>query len=106
MIKVPGCRLLVRPVKIEEHDKVMRSALASGIVLPEMEKRKAQTQVDQGIVLEIGPKASLDYIEGVEKGSLIGFAKYGGKFITDPETDEILLVINDEDVIAILKGPQ
>jgi co-chaperonin GroES (HSP10) len=103
MIIVPGCRLLVRPLKIEDHDKVVRSAMASGIVLPEQDKRKMQSNMDQGFVLQIGAKASLDYIEGVELGSKIGFAKFGGKFITDPDTDETLLVINDEDVICIIK---
>ncbi len=101
MIYVPGCRLLIKPLKLEETDKTMRSAVAAGIVIPEQEKRKHESQVDQGVVLQIGPEASKAYIEGVKVGSTIGFAKFGGKFVKDYETNETLLVINDEDVICV-----
>lgn len=101
MIFVPGCRLLIKPLKLEETDKTMRSALAAGIVIPEQEKRKHESQVDQGVVLQIGPEASKAYIEGVKVGATIGFAKFGGKFVKDQDTNETLLVINDEDVICV-----
>lgn len=99
MIIVPGCRILIDPVK----DETSKRAEASGFILPEMDDRRRQANVDQGRVLEIGPKASEDYIQGVEVGSLIGFTKFGGKFVTDPETKKELLIINDEDVICIIK---
>lgn len=106
MIIVTGCRVLVRPLKVEENDKVVRSALASGLVLPEQEKRKMQSVVDQGTVLQMGPQVAIEYTEGINVGDKIGFAKFGGKFIKDPETEEDLLIINDEDVICIIKENQ
>jgi len=103
MIEVPGCRLLIRPIKIEDADKTLKAAKAFGIILLENDERRQQSAIDRGTVLQIGPKASEDYIGGVKVGDMIGFAKFGGKFIQDPETEEMLLAINDEDVICIFK---
>lgn len=103
MIKVVGCRILVRPFKLQEHDKVYDSAKKSGLILLETSERKEQINVDKGVVLQVGPKCHGDYVGDLEVGDTIGYAKFGGKFITDPSTEEVLLVINDEDVICIYK---
>lgn len=103
MITVTGCRLLIKPNTIQEHDKVFASARAAGIALLDTSERKEQINVDKGVVLQIGEKAHEDYIGTLKIGDLIGYAKFGGKFITDPGDDQIYLVINDEDVICILK---
>lgn len=104
MISVPGCRLLIKPFKVEENDRVFRAAKAAGIELPELSERKIQSTIDKGTVLQIGPTASREYIQGLEVGNLVGFTKFGGKFVRDIDSDEDLLVINDEDVICIFKG--
>ena len=103
MITVTGCRVLIKPFKIQEHDKVFASAKASGIVLPEFSERKEQVNVDKGTVLQIGPKCHEDYVGSLTEGDVIGFAKFGGKFVQDPKDDEVYLIINDEDVICIFK---
>jgi co-chaperonin GroES (HSP10) len=102
-VTVTGCRLLIRPFKIQEHDKVFAAARAAGIQLLESAERKEQANIDKGIVLNKGSGCHKDYTENVNPGDIIGFAKFGGKYITDPATDELLLVINDEDVICIFK---
>lgn len=103
MIKVTGCRLLIKPQKIQEHDKIFARAKAAGIQLPDFSERKEQINVDKGVVLQIGPNCHEDYVGDVKKGDMIGYAKFGGKFITDPKDEEIYLVINDEDVICVFK---
>lgn len=104
MIKVTGCRVLVRPIKLEEHDKVRKSAKAVGIHLLDETERKEQINVDQGHVLQIGNKCHEDYVGDLKIGDKIGYAKFGGKFFQDPDNeDEYLLIINDEDVICIFK---
>jgi co-chaperonin GroES (HSP10) len=103
MIDVTGCRVLLKPFKIQEHDKVFASAKAAGIELPEFSERKEQVNVDKGTVLQIGPSAHTDYIGSVKVGDVVGFAKFGGKFVQDPTDDEVYLVINDEDVICVFK---
>ena len=102
MIEVTGCRVLIKPFKIQEHDKVFASAKAAGIVLQEFSERKEQANVDKGVVVQIGPKCHEDYIGSVSVGDIVGFAKFGGKFVTD-SNDELFLIVNDEDIIAIYK---
>lgn len=101
-ITVTGCRVLVRPFKIQEHDKVFAAAKAAGIALPEFSERKEQVNVDKGTVMQIGPSAHKDYIGDVQVGDVIGFAKFGGKFVKDND-DQFYLIINDEDVICLFK---
>lgn len=103
MIKITGCRILVKPFKLQEHDKVFASAKAAGIELPEFSERKEQVNVDKGTVLQKGPKCHEDYIGDLEVGDVIGYAKFGGKFVQDPQDEEIYLVINDEDLVCIYK---
>lgn len=103
MIEVTGCRILVKPQKIQEYDKVIASAIKAGLVLPEQSDRKEQVNVDKGIVLQVGEKCHPDYLGTAKVGDLIGYAKFGGKFIQDPVDEELYLVINDEDVICIFK---
>ena len=106
MISVTGCRILIKPQKTQEHDKILARAVKSGLILPEFTERKEQANVDKGTVMQIGPKCHEDYLGVTQVGDLIGFAKFGGKFVTDPEDDEIYLVINDEDVVCIFKDKQ
>lgn len=103
MINVTGCRILVKPFKLQEHDKVYASAKAAGIEIPELSQRKEEVNVDRGTVLQIGPKAHEDYIGDTKVGDIIGYAKFGGKFVQDPVDDAIYLIINDEDVICTYK---
>ena len=108
MIKVTGCRILIKPQKIQENDKILARAIKAGLALPNFTERKEQANVDKGTVLQIGPNCHPDYVGDVKVGDLIGYAKFGGKFIEDPffkgsEDEAIFLVINDEDVVCIFK---
>ena len=106
MIEVTGCRILIKPQKIQEYDKVFASALKAGLVLPEQSERKEQIHIDKGTLVQIGPNCHQDYVGSAKVGDMIGYAKFGGKFIQDATTDELYLVINDEDVICIFKDEQ
>ena len=103
MLKITGCRILIKPFKLQEHDKVFKAAERAGIVLPEFSERKEQVNVDKGTVLQIGPKCHEDYVGDLAVGDIVGYAKFGGKFVQDPKDDEFYLVINDEDVVVIFK---
>ena len=102
-ITVTGCRILVKPFKIQEHDKVFESAKKAGIILTEVSERKEQINLDKGTVLQIGSKCHEDYVGELKVGDVIGYAKFGGKFIQDPVDETIYLIISDEDVICIFK---
>lgn len=94
-----GHRILVKPEAFEEVDSVYKSAKAAGFVLPESEGRKEQNAVDRGVVLAIGKTAFQDFggEAWCQVGDTVVYSKYGGKFIDN------YLVLNDEDVVAILK---
>lgn len=105
-----GHRLVIRPHSLEEHDQVFASAKAAGIELPKIDKRRHQVSVDEGVVLEVGPSAFIAfYPNGVGEpwckvGDIIAYTKSAGKFInTSDDAEEYVLVINDEDVVAVLK---
>lgn len=105
MIEVTGCRILIKPQKLQEYDKVFASAQKAGLVLPNQSERKEQVNVDKGHILQIGEECNKDYLGKAQVGDFIGYAKFGGKFISDPfgEEEDVFLVINDEDVICLFK---
>jgi len=93
----------VKPFSIQEHDKVYARAKAMGLELPQGSERKEQVNVDKGTVLQIGAKCHEDYVGDLKIGDVIGFAKFGGKFIQEPKSEELFLVVNDEDLVCIFK---
>lgn len=111
-----GHRVVVKPYSIEEHDKVFKSAKAAGIELLGQDERRQQTAVDRGTVIEIGPTAFYAFHPSnhpepfqpwCKPGDLIGYTKNAGKYIKISDNPEQhVLVINDEDVVAVLEEAQ
>mgnify|MGYP000670917922 CR=1 FL=1 len=102
-IQVTGCRILIRPLKVEEVDEVVKSAKSFGIQLLDQDERKAKIAMEKGTLLQLGPKVSEEYTAGAQVGDVVGFTKFGGKFIKEKESDEELLVVNDEDILCVFK---
>jgi len=99
-------RIIVKAESFREFDKDMQRARAMGLEIPEMEEMKrAQASVDRGIVVAIGATAYRDY--GVEPpvqiGDVVNYARFSGKVIEDPETEEQFVALNDEDLICVIK---
>lgn len=109
-IEALGFRLTIRPDKVKdsEAEKTKQLAKAAGIALLERsaeeleaEYTRAQASVDQGIVLSIGPTAfGGDSQKWCDVGDYVAYARHAGKWVKDPETDENILVLNDEDIIC------
>jgi len=63
-------------------------------------ERNEKAQCTTGTIVDFGPSAWLDPIMGgvppVERGDRVVYAKYAGKFITNPEDGEEYVVINDD----------
>lgn len=88
-------RIIVRPLKQEEQTK-------SGIFLPGNAEKERPEQgeviaIGPGKLLENGTRAPLD----VKVGDQVVFKKYGPDEVTID--DEDLLVLDDTDVLAIIK---
>jgi co-chaperonin GroES (HSP10) len=117
MITIKGHRLLLKVEKLQEVDEVYRSAHRAGIVIAEdhEEHRRAKASLDKGTVISIGPDAwkafhnnsnlnGEEFVPWCKVGDFIAFAKYSGKMLEDPEDKQQYIVINDEDVVAVLGG--
>lgn len=116
MIKIRGHRVLVKLEKLEEVDPTYARMRKSGFAIPESEdKQRAEVALDRAVVAAVGEDAfkafylnsngSLDgFKPWCEVGDVVAFAKYAGKQIDDPETHEKYVVLNDEDIVAVLGG--
>lgn len=100
MIQPTGFHVLIRPDPVETKSE-------GGIILAVNEKIEKH-QTDTGVIVGIGDCAWHDKAEGfawAKIGDRVNYAKHAGKFVTDEETDEEFLIVNDEDVLAIQRGP-
>jgi len=89
-----GNRVIVKPDDVE-------TVSEGGILLGGANyERNEKAQCTTGTIVDFGPSAWLDPLMGgepwVEKGDRVVYAKYAGKFITNPEDDEEYVVINDD----------
>lgn len=99
MITPAGHRVLV---KVEEAEKVTKG----GIVIPDHLQDRNTEASTIGTIVAVGPTAWQAFDDGTpwaQVGDRVAFAQYGGKKITDPETDETYRILNDEDIIAVVR---
>lgn len=92
-----GYRILVDPDEVKKETE-------SGIVLVTDEKlERAANQ--KGTVVGLGEFAYDGYKgKWVKLGDRIIYSQYAGKFLEDPnEEGHLFVVLNDEDVVAIIK---
>ena len=103
-IEVVGFRILVKQDNILE-DKKYKTSIA-GFVIAGEEKNREQQAVDKGTVVAFNETAFGDYSfdNPLKVGDHIVYAKYAGKEVVDPETNEKFVIILDEDVVAIMRG--
>ncbi len=96
MITAPGFRLIIKPDEVEEKT-------ASGILLA-LDKKLEKGATDKGTIVSIGPiawQAFKPYVgDWAKVGDYIGYARYAGKWVTDTDGIEYL-VIDDQDVVCI-----
>jgi len=94
-IKPLGDRIVVKPLEAENKSK-------GGILLPDTAKEKPQeakvVAVGKGKTLENG---SIQVPE-VKVGDKVLYGKYSGNEITTKEGEE-LLILREEDILAIIK---
>lgn len=87
-----GNRVILLPDPVEKET-------SSGIILA-VDERAEKSQTSSGTVVDFGPAAWLDPAMGgepwVDIGDKVIYAKYSGKFITNPEDGEEYVVVNDD----------
>lgn len=99
-----GHRVVVKLLSLKEIDKAYEVKIDGFEIVGEDIKRREEG-VDIGEVVAIGPTAFRDF--GGEAwcavGDTVAFAKYAGKVVKDLTTDQRYQVLNDEDLVCILK---
>lgn len=106
MIIPAGHRVLVKQEGIDDADEVFRSARASGIEIVRDKGVRYQESVDIGDVIAIGSTAWKDFggTPWAQVGDRVVFAKHAGKKVEDPaDKDSHYVVLNDEDIVAVIK---
>lgn len=106
MINPCGHRLVVKPFKQDDVDDVIKSAKRAGFEIINSNQEREDKSVDKGVVVSIGTRAWQNddhgYAPWCQVGDTILFAKFSGKFVKDPDTDEEVCILNDEDVVAVI----
>lgn len=98
-IKPAGYRLVVLPDDIEEVSE-------GGIYLMPDEKLEKAAQT-VGTLIAVGDQAWKDVSDGspwASAGDRIMYARHAGKNIIDPSTGINYIVINDQDLTAVITG--
>lgn len=107
-IKVPGHRVLVKPESVEK-------VSAGGIVIarPGHGEKLEQMATDRGTVVQVGPMCwrNYDYDQPdwkpwAKEGDRVIFARYAGKVVKNPDTEEEFFLMNDEDIQVVLEEEQ
>jgi co-chaperonin GroES (HSP10) len=100
-------RILVKQDKVEETDEIYKRATKAGIHIPVSEEQKARAQagVDKGKVIAVGKTAFKDFgtDSPIEIGDYVAYARFSGKILTDPFTQEEFVALNDEDIVCIFR---
>lgn len=103
-IEPAGHRVLIKVVKVEEKTK-------SGIILTAASKDQLDMSSEIGEVMAIGPTAFDVYggrdAWGIQVGQKVLFVRQGGKvvpkFDLSENSDEIFRIVNDEDIVGIVR---
>ena len=98
MISPAGHRVLV---KVDEVEKVTKG----GIIITDTIADRKQEAGIYGTVVAVGPTAWKAFDDGqpwAGVGDRVAFAKYGGFIIEDTDEEQYRL-LNDEDVVAVIK---
>lgn len=104
MIRIGGFRVLVKPVELDEVDDAFAAAKRAGLEIIRAEKEREQNAVEQGKIVQIGSTAygEFDGDQWFFEGDNVIYARYSGKKVKDPESNDTYLILNAEDILCVL----
>ena len=97
-VKALGRRLIVKPDPVEE--------VSPGGIIISMDKKLERAGQITGVIKSIGHLCWADLGDGepwAKIGDRVHFSRYAGRYIEDPETGDNDMIMNDEDVLAIIE---
>lgn len=104
MVTVCGDRILLRPEQLKKAHEVTTDdgkKIAIALEFGANEKR-LEAATTEGVVVQIGPEAFKDETPWYAAGDKVLWGKYAGYWVTDPETEESLVILDPHDVLCII----
>jgi len=98
MIRVKGYRVLVNPDRVD-------LKTPAGLIIAADKKIEQSAQV-YGTVTAVGERAWEGMTPYAEVGDYVLYSQYAGKVVTDPLTREQFVIMNDEDILAVVDRPE
>ena len=104
-----GHRVLIRPDKVEESDEIYKKAKEAGIDLSETkEYSREQSSATTGTILQLGhscwwayDSSHPDWKPWAKLGAKVIYGRFSAKIVIDPETNEELWLVNDDDILYV-----
>ena len=93
-INVKGYRLLIKPDMVD-------LKTPAGLVIAADRKLEQAAQV-RGYVHSVGERCWEGHEPYAAVGDYVMYSKYAGKVVEDPETNDQFVIINDEDILAVI----
>jgi co-chaperonin GroES (HSP10) len=98
-------RVLIKPIELKKSHKVEGTDIELDLSFgsAQDEKRHEAARIE-GHVVALGPTAFEGQLpRPTSVGDHVVFAKYAGLYVNDPETDETYVLINDEDILCVVR---
>ncbi len=103
-IEVVTHRILVKPHNVLEVDPAYKAARAIGLDVAGTSLDREQKGIDKGVVLSMGPTCFDQSGENPLKvGDVIVWVRHAGYEVVDPDSKEKLRILNDDDVVGIIR---
>jgi co-chaperonin GroES (HSP10) len=100
MIIPAGHRILV---KADEVETVSKGGIV--VVASSEEEKLARAAQTNGTVVSVGKFAYEDYDDAwCEVGDRVTYVRHSGRPLIDPESGEEFVILNDLDVLSIIRG--
>lgn len=100
-VRPVGHRVLIKPDKVEETTK-------GGIILAPSLVNQEKNAQERGTVVAIGSSCWDTFGDGTPwcaVGQLVYYPKYSGMKVKETEdSDEFLVIVNDEDIVAVIEN--
>lgn len=106
MITVTGHRVLIKEDPVEKRTK--------GGLYVAVDEKLERASCQRGIIIAVGPDCWKAFRkidgDGIERngepwakvGDYVVFARHAGRFIEDPVTNELFMIMNDEDILGLI----
>ncbi len=101
MINPSGHKILIKPEAVETES-------AGGIIYGNFDERLEKSGIQRGVLVAYGSQAwkafsrDFDGEPWAELGDYLFYSQYAGKILIDPVDDAEYIIMNDEDVLAVV----